>query len=129
MGGTGSLPVDDDQGPEIRAWLNDEMFVNGGLVNETPLLIVKLSDTSGINTTGLGIGHDIVATIDGDNRQYFILNDLYESEMDDHRKGVVRFQLPNLEPGIQSLSINAWDAMNNTAERTLEFLVSKDEML
>lgn len=129
VGGTGSLPVDDDQGPEIRAWLNDEMFVNGGLVNETPLLIVKLSDTSGINTTGLGIGHDIVATIDGDNRQYFILNDLYESEMDDHRKGVVRFQLPNLEPGIHSLSIKAWDAMNNSAERTLEFLVAKDEML
>ena len=129
VGGTGADPVNDQEGPEINAWLNDEMFVNGGLVNETPVLIARFTDSSGINTAGLGIGHDIVATLDGDNRQYFILNDHYRAEMDDHRKGMLRYQLPKMEPGLHTLTIKAWDAMNNSSERALTFVVASDEKL
>ena len=117
------------EGPEIRAYLNDEMFANGGTVNETPVLILKLSDSSGINTTGLGIGHDLVATLDGDNRRYFILNDFYESELDDHTRGKLRFQLPPMEPGLHTLAIKAWDGANNSSEISLDFLVARDEEL
>ncbi len=129
VGGAAADTDDDNEGPEIKPYLNDERFVNGGITNETPVLIVKLADSSGINTVGTGIGHDIVATLDNDNRQFFILNDFYQGEQDSYRRGTVRFQLPALEPGPHSLKIKAWDVLNNSNEAVLEFTVAKNEEL
>ena len=127
VGGTTNNIGGDNQGPEIKAYLNDEKFVNGGISNQNPILIVKLSDSSGINTIGTGIGHDIVATLDNDNKQFFILNDFYQGDLNSYQQGVVHFQLPNLEPGSHSIKIKAWDVMNNSNEVMLDFVVTKDE--
>lgn len=129
VGGEGNNQGGDLVGPEIKGFLNDEKFVNGGIVNQTPVLLVKLADSSGINTVGTGIGHDIVATLDNDNRRYFILNDFYESSLNSYQEGLVRFQLPKLEPGNHTLTIKAWDVLNNSNEITLEFTVANDEEL
>lgn len=129
IGGTSAVVDADDKGPDIEPYLNDDRFVNGGITNENPILIIKLSDSSGINTAGMGIGHDIVATLDNDNRRFFILNDYYQSEQDDYQRGVVRFQLPELEPGPHTLKIKAWDVLNNSSENVLDFTVAKDEEL
>ncbi len=129
IGGIASTTVSDNLGPEIKAFLNDEKFVNGGLSNASPILILKLVDSSGINTGGSGVDHDIVATLDNDNNQYFILNSFYESEINDYQRGSVRFQLPVLKPGHHTLKIKAWDVMNNSSEVTIEFTVVNDEQL
>jgi hypothetical protein len=129
IGGAGNTIDSDNEGPVINPFLNDEKFVNGGVTNEHPVLIVKLADSSGINTAGTGIGHDIVATLDNDNHQFFILNDFYESDLDSYQKGAVRFQLPELEPGIHTLKIKAWDVLNNSREVMLDFIVARDENL
>lgn len=129
IGGTGQNTSTDNTGPQIKPYLNDETFVNGGISDQRPLLILKLSDSSGINTTGAGIGHDIIVFIDNDNNNYFILNDFYQSDLDTYQKGEVRFQLPEFEPGPHSLKIKAWDAMNNSNEVILDFLVANDEEL
>jgi hypothetical protein len=129
VGGIGSNTTNDNEGPVIKAYLNDEKFVNGGVTNENPILIVKLSDSSGINIAGTGIGHDLVATLDNDNRQYFILNDFYEGELDSYQKGAVHFQLPTLASGAHSLKIKAWDVINNSTEYILEFTVANNEEL
>ncbi len=129
VGGTGNSIGGDNAGPEIKPYLNDELFANGGMVNQNPVLIVKLADSSGINTTGIGIGHDIVATLDNDNRTYFILNDFYEGNLNSYQQGVARFQLPELAPGPHSLKIKAWDVLNNSNEVILEFVVANDEEL
>jgi hypothetical protein len=129
IGGSGQGQQNDDQGPGIRAYLNDEKFVNGGTSNEQPLLILKLSDSSGINTVGTGIGHDIVATLDNDPDRFFVLNEFYQGEQDSYQAGTVRFQLPGLEPGPHTLRIKAWDVLNNSNEITLDFVVAKDEEL
>ncbi len=129
VGGVGNNGGIDNAGPEMKAYLNDEKFVNGGITNENPVLIVKLADSSGINTAGTGIGHDIVATLDNDNNRFFILNDFYESDPDSYQQGVVKFQLPGLEPGLHSLKIKAWDVLNNSHEIVLEFIVANDEEL
>ena len=63
IGGTSNAVDGDNEGPVIKPFLNDEKFVNGGVTNENPVLIIKLIDSSGINTAGTGIGHDIVATL------------------------------------------------------------------
>jgi hypothetical protein len=129
IGGVGSGNLNDTEGPQVKAYLNDESFVNGGVTNENPILILKLADSSGINTGSSGIDHDIVATLDNDNRNYFILNDFYESDLDRYQSGTVRFQLPELEAGHHTLTIKAWDVMNNSTEYSLEFTVARDESL
>jgi hypothetical protein len=129
IGGAGNNIDGDNTGPEIKPFLNDDLFANGGLSDQYPVLLVKLADTSGINTVGTGIGHDIVATLDNDNRKYFILNDFYEGELNSYQKGVVRFQMPELDAGPHSLKIKAWDVLNNSNEAVLDFIVAKDEEL
>ena len=74
-------PVD-NTGPTIQLFMNDESFVSGGITNENPTLLAKLFDENGINTAS-GVGHDIVATIDGDETNPFILNDYYVADEDD----------------------------------------------
>ncbi len=129
VGGTSASPPNDKNGPEIRAWINDEKFVNGGIVNENPILLLKLADSSGINTVGTGIGHDITATLDNDNNRFFILNDAYEADVDSYQRGTVRFQLPKLSEGVHVLDIKAWDVVNNSSSYRITFRVVKDEEL
>ena len=65
IGGINENAEIDNIGPVIELYMNDENFVTGGITNESPTLLVKLEDSNGINTAS-GIGHDIVAIIDGD---------------------------------------------------------------
>jgi Peptidase family C25 len=129
IGGSTTVVDNDQDGPEIKAWLNDEKFVNGSIVNQRPVLILKLADSSGINTSGTGIGHDITAMLDNSSDQLFNLNNYYEADLDKYGQGYARFQLPELEPGIHSLKIKAWDVLNNSSEFILDFSVVNDEEL
>ena len=129
IGGSSTIGETDREGPIIKAWLNDEKFVNGSIANQSSVLIIKLFDTSGINTSGSGIGHDISITIDNDPTKYFVLNDFYEADLDDFKKGMLRFQLPIFQPGLHSIKIKAWDVFNNSKEFVLEFSVINDEEL
>ncbi len=125
IGGASSVLIADNEGPTIAAFLNDEKFVNGGMVGEQNVLLLKLIDSSGINTLGAGIGHDITAILDDDVRNIFVLNDFYQGELDNFKKGSIRFQLPKLENGPHQLKIKAWDAANNSTELTIEFVVQQ----
>src|SRR5215218_446029 len=129
IGGIAGGNSTDNTGPEINAYLNDDKFVNGSITNSTPILLLRLSDSSGINTVSSGLGHDIIATLDNNNNTYFILNNFYESELDNYQKGTVRFQLPLLEPGHHFLKIKAWDVLNNSNEYLLNFTVVESSEL
>jgi hypothetical protein len=129
LGGIAATGITDKEGPEIKAYLNDERFVNGSITNAAPVLLLHLSDSSGINTGVNGIGHDIVATLDNDPNQYFILNPFYEAALDHYQKGTLRFQLPVLKPGTHTLKIKAWDVVNNSNEQHLDFTVVSEEEL
>lgn len=128
IGGTGN-GNGDIVGPTIKAWLNDEKFVDGSITNSNPILLLKLFDSSGINIMGTGIGHDLVAILDNDPENAFVLNQFYESELDDFRKGIVRYQLPLIAEGEHTLRIKAWDAVNNSSEITINFRVVKQDKL
>ncbi|WP_439153161.1 type IX secretion system sortase PorU, partial [Winogradskyella sp.] len=65
IGGINENAPEDNIGPVINLFMNDENFVSGGITNESPTLLAKLQDENGINTAS-GIGHDITAIIDGD---------------------------------------------------------------
>ena len=127
-GSLGSID-NDKEGPEIKAWLNDERFVSGSIVNQKPVLIIKLVDSSGINTSGTGIGHDITAILDNNVDRIFNLNNYFEADLDKYGQGYVRFQLPDMEPGIHSIKIKAWDILNNSSDYILDFSVTNDDEL
>jgi hypothetical protein len=129
VGGSVNVIDNDKEGPQIKAWLNDDKFVSGSIVNQKPILIIKLNDSSGINTSGTGIGHDITASLDNNSNQIFILNNYYEADLNNYGQGSARFQLPKLDPGIHTLKIKAWDVLNNSSESILDFSVVNDDEL
>ncbi|MFM2314142.1 MAG: hypothetical protein RLZZ04_3418, partial [Cyanobacteriota bacterium] len=103
----------DSKGPDIRLFLNDTLFMNGGLSNESPVLIAQLSDSSGINATGNSIGHDITLVIDGASNNQLVLNNAFSYRTNSYQSGELQFQLPVLSPGKHSLKLKAWDVLNN----------------
>ena len=125
-GGPARFGGTDTEGPEIDIWLNDEKFVNEGITNLFPLLIVRLSDSSGINTSGWGVGHEITAVIDGQNSTALVLNPYFETDLDNFRTGRIRIPLGNLSEGRHEITIKAWDVFNNPSEKTLVFYVTAE---
>lgn len=129
VGGINPNATSDTKGPDLAIFMNDESFIEGGNTNTSPNLIVSLSDLSGINTSITSIDHDIVAIIDGDQANPIILNDYYETELNDFTKGKVVYQLRDLSVGLHTVQIKAWDTYNNSSEATLNFMVVSDSGL
>ena len=122
IGGINENAENDNTGPDINLYMNDESFIDGGITNENPFLIVKLFDENGINTSS-GIGHDITAVIDGDNSNTFQLNDYYEAALDDYKNGSIKYPFRDLEPGLHTINFKAWDVFNNSSSSEIQFLV------
>lgn len=129
VGGIDENAPNDSEGPEINVFLNDTSFMNGSNTNSSPNLILNLSDISGINTSITAVDHDIVAILDGDTSNPIILNDFYETELNDFTKGVVNYTLRDLDLGNHTLKVKAWDTYNNSSEATLNFVVISDTLL
>ncbi|MDA8874290.1 type IX secretion system sortase PorU [Winogradskyella sp.] len=122
VGGINENAEEDNIGPVINLFMNDENFVSGGITNESPTLLAKLQDDNGINTAS-GIGHDITAILDGDETNPFVLNDYYEASLDDFTNGTVTFAFRDLEAGIHTLTLKAWDVYNNSSTSEIQFEV------
>ncbi|HPD95214.1 MAG TPA: type IX secretion system sortase PorU [Tenuifilaceae bacterium] len=126
VGGVSDNPTTDNTGPEISIYFNDTLFTGNGITDSNPMLLVKLFDENGINTTGIGIGHDITATLtspDGETN-YFVLNPYYKANTNDFKVGFADYQLTNLTPGTYQLYLKAWDVYNNSSEKTIRFNVT-----
>lgn len=127
IGGMSDNDIADSKGPDIEVYMNDEKFVNGGIIAPSSTLLIKLKDEYGINTTGNGIGHDLVAILD--EGEQTILNNYYEAERDSFNCGTVRYPYDGLALGAHKLKVRAWDILNNVSEQEIEFLVVTDEGL
>ncbi|WP_245924697.1 type IX secretion system sortase PorU [Mesonia algae] len=128
VGGINEDAPEDNIGPQIKLYMNDESFVSGGVTNSSPFLLAKLEDENGINTAS-GIGHDLVAILDGDETNPFVVNDYYETELDDYMRGNVNYKLRDLEEGLHTLTFKAWDVYNNSSTAEIQFVVAGDEDL
>ena len=125
LGGTAENLKRDSIGPEIEIFFNTTDFTTNNKVNETPLLMLNLHDEDGINTTGNGVGHDLIAIVDNDPNMTFVLNNYYTSEAGDYTRGSVIYSMPELSPGTHILMIRAWDVMNNSSTKEVQFEVIK----
>ena len=128
IGGINTSAVADVIGPTVKLYMNDETFVNGGITNESPFLLALLEDEHGINTAS-GIGHDIIGILDGDESNPYIMNDYYETELDDYTRGRVRFPYRNLAVGLHTITFKAWDVYNNPITAEIQFVVVGNESI
>lgn len=115
----------DTVGPKIFCYLNSPEFTNGGNVNTTPYFVAQLSDESGINATGSGVGHNLELIIDGEANKTYDLNDNFAYDFGSYTSGSTYYNIPELDPGTHSLLFRAWDAMNNCSTAQLTFNVVK----
>jgi hypothetical protein len=128
IGGINENAVVDNINPRVKLYMNDETFISGGTTNNSPFLLAHLEDESGINTAS-GIGHDMVAILDGDVQNPFIVNDYYQTNLDDYTKGTLRFPLRNLAVGLHTITFKAWDVYNNPITAEIQFIVVGNESI
>ena len=126
VGGFSEISSDDTEGPAIRLFMNDTLFREGGITDTSPTLLALLSDESGINATGSGIGHDIIAWLDDDMSGAVVLNSLYSSDIGVHTSGSLAYPMLIDDKGKHTVSLRAWDNLNNPSVVTLSFTVVTD---
>ena len=107
IGGENPNPPLNNEGPQVQLFINSRAFKEGQKVNASPLFIADLYDNSGINTTGCGIGHDIVLRKNVGDKEEIVLNDYYESNLGDYRSGTIKYQIDNLEKGVYNMWFRA----------------------
>jgi hypothetical protein len=126
IGGINENAEADTTPPRVRLYMNEESFVSGGITNESPIFLAFMEDEHGMNTAS-GIGHDMIAILDGDETNPYILNDYYETELDNYQKGKLRFPFANLSVGLHTLTFKAWDVYNNLITAEIQFMVVGDD--
>lgn len=124
IGGQADSLLADDEGPIIDLFLNNTFFKPGDKVGTEGLMLAFLSDSSGINTTGNGVGHDIIAYIDGDTKNAQVVNSFFTADLNSYQSGLVKFPLSDLSIGEHTLTVRAWDINNNASENSTRFIVS-----
>ena len=126
IGGSSQSPQFDDSPPSIQLFLNNRNFETGDLVPKDNLAIVDLSDNLGINLSTAAIGHEITAILDNDPKSTLILNNL-ALQNDERDNGLtIEFSVLDLETGMHTLTVQAFDVANNVSEESITFEVSEE---
>lgn len=128
VGGFSDNPRIENNPPVVRAFIKDSLFIDGGLTGSNTALFAILEDETGINVSGNAVGHDLVAILDGDVSNPYIMNDYYETAPNTYKRGFVYFPIENIPDGIHRLTVKAWDVNNNSGEGSVNFLVKDGEV-
>jgi len=98
--------------------------LNGNLVNRDSKLIVALTDETGINTTGTGVGHKLEGILNQQLQNPIDFTNYYSGDLDAGGKsGKINYQFSTLESGDNRLQVKAWDVFNNFSEDEVYFSV------
>ena len=129
IGGNDPSVNTEDPGPEIKLFMEDRDFTSGGRTSSDPYFLADINDNDGVNSVGLGIGHELLAVLDHNSSSPVVLNDYFEPELDNYRSGSLKYQLMNLSTGYHTISLKAWDLYNNSSEAEISFFVMDQPQL
>ncbi len=116
--------VPDTVAPVIEElYLNHSTFRNGDRVNESPVVIARLSDDRAINLSMAGIGHQMTMWLDTPSKVFTDVSLYYTPSADGTPSGTVAYPLENLVDGFHSLRFRVWDAAGNATEKSVDFIV------
>ncbi|WP_111709451.1 type IX secretion system sortase PorU [Lutibacter citreus] len=124
VGGINKNAPEDTKGPVVQLYMNDLNFVDGGTTDSSPMFIGVLEDENGINTSITAVDHDIVAILDNDQANPIILNDYYQTDLNNYKKGKVTYSFKDLSEGMHTIDLKVWDTYNNLTESTFTFTVT-----
>lgn len=124
VGGVSDTYAVDETPPAVRLFMNDTLFASGGMTDENPWLLARVFDEGGINASGVGIGHDIKATLDGQSDESIVLNNQYTTDLNTYQSGTVRYPFEGLEEGLHTLELVVWDVQNNKGSAEVDFIVA-----
>ena len=126
VGGASNNTITDTKGPDVELFLNSDLFKDGDQVSASSVLIANISDDTGVNTSGTGIGHDITAVLDGDYSNIMVLNDYFQADKDKYTSGKIIFPLTGLAEGEHTIRLKVWDVLNNSSDVEIRFVVKDD---
>ena len=129
VGGYSDHPVISTDTPIVKPYINDSLFLNGGITGSNTSLFVSLFDKTGINVSGTNIGHDLTAILDGSIDAPYILNDYYETAPNTYQRGYVTFAISGLADGPHNIKVRAWDVNDNTGTGTVDFIVVDGQVM
>ena len=129
LSGTMASDQIDFQGPEINLYWNTPDFVSGDVVPNQGMLYADLFDEHGIYHYNVSIGRDIVLKSNLQGYDNMLLNDVYEPELDDYRKGHIALPINELEEGTYEFTLKAWDTQNNSSEVEIVVVVARNVMM
>lgn len=116
IGGTNTSVVNDGKGPKVEVYFDNFSSKDSYLVNSNFVLLVKLKDDTGLNTTGVGIGHKLEAVINDDDSGPIDLTNYFVGDLDSGGKsGVITYSFSGFNPGEYKIKIKAWDVFNNSS--------------
>lgn len=107
--------------PKLAGYLNTPAFRDGDTVEPSSVLVLQMSDASGISISRAGIGHDITMTLN--DTLTVVLNDYYVADLDNYQSGTINYPLNNLPAGKYIVGVKVWDAYTNFSEIAFGFLV------
>jgi hypothetical protein len=122
----------DTTGPIFeKVFINDTLnqYIQKTWINENSNLYINLKDSSGIQTSGNSLGHDISLVIDGEAQSPIILNNYYTADVNTYQSGKIKYALPTLSAGAHQLIIKAWDLIGNSNKDTLNVIVPNRSIL
>ena len=128
LGGMSDVEIEGMKAPEITLFIGDTNFRAGGLTGTSPTLLAHIFDSVGINV-GTGLGHDITAVIDDNPNSLIVLNDLYQQDIGDSRRGSVAYTLQKLTPGRHKVTVKAWNIYGLSGSATIPFTVYGEDEL
>ncbi len=124
VGGTDTTAVNDGNGPQIEIYFNNTASGNY-LVNPDAMLIVKLEDETGLNTTGSGIGHRLEGVLNGNENDPLDFSKYFTGDLDaGGRSGEINYRFNDLQEGEYTIEVKAWDVFNNFSKENSSFTVT-----
>lgn len=127
--GGSSDHCNNSEGPALEVFLNDTLYLPGMPAGANLAVLVRAEDPDGINTTGTGIGHDLVAIIEGPETKTYILNEFFNYEPGSYTRGSARLPLGVLPDGTYTLRVVAWDNCNNPSDAYLSFTLDNSRLI
>ncbi|WP_304516389.1 type IX secretion system sortase PorU [Cecembia rubra] len=115
IGGMDPNQPEDLEGPKIRLFFGENLELTAPIIpSRTYPVKIQLEDESGINISGSDPNQGINLQINNDppillNRHFFALDGSF-------KKGEIITDLTNLQEGMNSLKISAWDNSGNKSE-------------
>lgn len=131
VGGTDTTVVNDNKGPQIEIFFDNSEYNQNYLLTPNSTLIAKLNDETGLNATGLGIGHKMEAILNDDETKPIDLTNYFTGDLNSGGKsGQINYKFNNLEFGEYKIQIKAWDVFNNSSVASEYFkVVSGNELI